>query len=397
MTPKPALLFYCQHSLGMGHLVRSFSLARALAETFRVVVLNGGRLPDGIRVPDGVEIVQLPPLGMGTDGTLFSHDERYSVDEARALRGKAILKAFSTVAPEVLLIELFPFGRKRFAEEIVALLEAARRRGTDRPLTLCSLRDILVNRREKQQRYDDRASGLVNRYFDGVFVHSDPRFARLDESFHPRRPLIVPVYHTGFVLPVRRDVASGKRRTRVVVSAGGGIVGAPLFRAAVAAQRRLWEARRIPVTVIAGPFLPEEAWNELCDAAKTRPGLEIRRSVPDMAAEMCDATVSVSQCGYNTAMDILHAGISGLVVPFAEGCEDEQTNRARRLEKLGLVRVLDPERLDGKTLANEIDATENFRPHEARLDLDGAGNTARLIGRLLATRRTTAPSVRRTA
>ena len=45
MNPRrPALLIYCQHSLGIGHLTRSFALAAALAERFRVVFLNGGRL-----------------------------------------------------------------------------------------------------------------------------------------------------------------------------------------------------------------------------------------------------------------------------------------------------------------------------------------------------------------
>ena len=46
-TQRPALLFYCQHSLGIGHLTRSFALAAALVPHFRVVFLNGGRLPPG--------------------------------------------------------------------------------------------------------------------------------------------------------------------------------------------------------------------------------------------------------------------------------------------------------------------------------------------------------------
>ena len=45
---KPALLFYCQHSIGMGHLTRSFALAAALAQDFRIVFLNGGPFPPGL-------------------------------------------------------------------------------------------------------------------------------------------------------------------------------------------------------------------------------------------------------------------------------------------------------------------------------------------------------------
>jgi predicted glycosyltransferase len=171
-----------------------------------------------------------------------------------------------------------------------------------------------------------------------------------------------------------------------VVSAGGGIVGAPLFKAALAAQGELWETERLPMTVVAGPFHPEDDWDALRRAAQDRPGLELHHSVPDLGVELRDAAASVSQCGYNTAMDILYSGVPALFVPFAKGREDEQTNRARRLEKLGLVRVLEPGRLDGPALAREIRAILRFRPKPAVLDLNGAGNTARLVWRMVADR-----------
>ena len=45
---KSTLMLYCQHSVGVGHLIRSVSLAQALAEDWHVLFLNGGRLPAGI-------------------------------------------------------------------------------------------------------------------------------------------------------------------------------------------------------------------------------------------------------------------------------------------------------------------------------------------------------------
>ncbi len=80
MKGLPPLLFYCQHSLGMGHLVRSLAIAGALAKRFRVVLLNGGRLPAGVMPSSGVEIVDLPPVGIGPDGRLVSRDRRRSVE-----------------------------------------------------------------------------------------------------------------------------------------------------------------------------------------------------------------------------------------------------------------------------------------------------------------------------
>ena len=44
---RDRLLFYCQHSLDLGHLARSLRLAEGLSERFDVRLLDGGRLPAG--------------------------------------------------------------------------------------------------------------------------------------------------------------------------------------------------------------------------------------------------------------------------------------------------------------------------------------------------------------
>jgi predicted glycosyltransferase len=136
-----------------------------------------------------------------------------------------------TVRPAVVFVELFPFGRAKFARELVPLLELAREDGA---MTACSLRDILVTGRDDQAGHDERASRLANAHLDAVLVHSDPRFARLEETFRSAGELTVPIRYTGFVVKPAR---SRPRERRVVVSAGGGLVGEPLLRTAIAAQR----------------------------------------------------------------------------------------------------------------------------------------------------------------
>jgi predicted glycosyltransferase len=110
-----------------------------------------------------------------------------------------------------------------------------------------------------------------------------------------------------------------------------------------------------------------------------------------MHAEMRRAALSVSQCGYNTALDIVASGVPALVVPFAEGREDEQMNRALRLEALQLLRLLPPPLLDGARLAREIRASLGFTPEPAGLELDGAAKTAHIVGELLAAHSQPAP------
>lgn len=377
---KPALLLYCQHSVGLGHLMRSYALSAALAERFRVVLLCGGAVPAGIRPPAGVRVVALPPLGVDAGGRFVSHDARYTIDAAWAARRARILATFRALRPAVVVVELFPFGRAKFARELVPLLEAARAAGA---VTACSLRDILVSRRADQQEHDDRAARRADALLDAVLVHSDPRFARLEETFRPRRPLRVPVHYTGFVVR-EPPAAPAARGEHVLVSTGGGLVGEPLLRAAALAQ----PAAGVPVRLIAGPLLPDEAFARL--TALAGPGVELRRTVQDLGAELRGARASISQGGYNTALEVVRSGVPALIVPYETPEEDEQVRRAARLERLGAVRVLRAARLG--ELAYELPRLLRFGPARAPLELDGAPRSAALLARLLD--RHAAPAVR---
>lgn len=380
---KPRLLLYCQHSLGMGHWVRAMTLANALTRSFRVTFLNGGRAPGHQLPASDLDMLNLPPLGMGDDHQLYSQDEHYGVKQALELRRQLILDSYATLKPDVILIELFPFGRKKLAGELLPLLKAARKDKDSQPLIFCSLRDIMVNARKDQVRHDDRARWLTDRYFDSVLVHSDPRFARLDDSFHPSRHMRTPLQYTGFVSPGGSTAANPLRQSGVLISAGGGMVGAQLFQAALQAHRLTWASAKLPMTIVAGPFLPESDWQELLEQGEMLEGLTLKRSVPAMQPLLDAHSLSVSQCGYNTVMDILESGTPALVVPFVRGQEDEQIQRANKLKALGLLKVLDPAALDGQRLAKEILQLQVFSPNPNGLDLSGADTTVRIIDQLL--------------
>lgn len=377
MTNRPSILFYCQHSLGMGHLVRSFALAERLAERFRVMLLNGGRLPRGIVVPQNIQLVNLPPLGIGEDGQLVSHDKRISVEGALDRRQKMIRVTFDNLRPVVVLVELFPFGRKKFAPELLPLLHAARSEET-RSLVVCSLRDMLVRRRANQQQHDDRAAKWANEFFDLILVHSDPSFARFEESFSATVPLEVPVEYTGFVVPRwATSAVTGGDKKRIVVSAGGGIVGEPLMRTAIEAYQHL--DRDVEMKVITGPFLSDESWESLRSLARGKKRLRLMRHVSDLGGELNKATLSISQAGYNTCLDVLRAEVPALLVPFANEQEDEQRRRAQRLQELGAVRMLEPHDLNPTRLASEIRELMSFKFARPALDLNGAERSAQLI------------------
>jgi predicted glycosyltransferase len=383
---KPALLFYCQHSLGLGHLVRSWAIADALSSDFHVVFVSGGQPPEGLTPPAAIEMVMLPPVEQTVAGAIVSSDTEASVPDILQRRAELLFHTYCRTAPVVVLTELFPFGRAKFANEILPILAYALS-GRRRPLVVCSLRDLLAGGRRNQQEHDERAKHLAEAYFDAILVHADPRLARLEETFKPHAPLQVPVVYTGFVSAASPVVRTpNPERNLIVVSAGGGRVGGPLFEAAVEAHALTPPAGRLPMRIVTGPFLPDAEYSALTARAAAFGDLLVERSVPTLRPLLEMAAVSVSQCGYNTALDLLQTRVPALVVPFAEGREDEQRARAIRLQALGALRVLDSAALTGARLAAEIAVTRAFTPSPIDFDMDGAAETRRAVTRLFEAR-----------
>ncbi len=377
------LLFHCQHALGLGHLARSLALADGLRDRFEVTLLNGGRFPAGTAVADGVRVVNLDPLGHDDDYQLVSHDPAVTVDEAMARRRATVLAELDRVDPHVVMVELFPFGRKKFRFELEPLLQAVHAAGPRRARVVCSVRDILVNQRRDQAGHDERAATQANRWFDLVLVHADPGFATLEESFRPATPLQVPVRYTGFVAVQDGPPApAGPPLRRLLVSAGGGMAGGPLVERAAEAAGAVHRAAGLTTTIVAGPFLPDANRAHLHTLARVEPALTVVDQVSDLAAEIARSAVSLSQCGYNTAIDLLRAGRPALVVPYAEGREDEQTRRAERLARLGAVRMVTQPDLTVERLAAEVAALADAAPPPVALDLDGRRRSAALVADL---------------
>ena len=127
------------------------------------------------------------------------------------------------------------------------------------------------------------------------------------------------------------------------------------------------------------PLPPRAARDALAAAAAAVPGATLVPSVPALGAELERAVASVSQCGYNTALELIQARTPALVVPYATAEEDEQRRRASRLAALGVLRVLAPEQLAPETLAREILALDDFVLAPAALDVDGARATTELL------------------
>ena len=384
---KKRLLFYCQPVLGMGHLVRSLAILRGL-DGFEIGFINGG-LPLAAAtvatLPGNIAVINLPALQADPEFRgIVAIDPTRNLDEIRAERMSGLLEIFATFNPDILMIELFPFGRMKFDFELRPLLEAARRR-EPAPSIVCSLRDILVAKRD-QKDFEDFAIERANQFFDLILVHSDPTFQPLGETFPPVDRLTCRIEYTGYVVEVEPAASNptGGDQT-VVVSIGGGRVGLELLYAASEASRQV--RRSIPhrLHLFTGPYLPADEFRKLVDNYAGDDDIMIERFTPDLVGAMRNARLSISLAGYNTCMNILTAGVPSIVHPFTGNENREQTIRAHKLEQSGIVSVITAEELASGKLAPLMAAmltTPANSDHRLKIDLDGVRKTKILLTEL---------------
>jgi predicted glycosyltransferase len=387
----PRVLIYCQHVLGMGHLIRSMAIARALRNC-AVVFVNGGESISGVDVPSWVTIVNLPPITSDSEFKgLNIHSEDSTLEQVQLARKNALFELFGHFRPDVVLIELFPFGRKRFAFELLPLL-AHIRLSSPSTKVVCSLRDILVTKPDPA-RHEDWVVSLMNRYFDLLLIHSDPTFQTLDETFSRCQDLRCEVQYTGFVTQgsdVSADVQTtddqpvSDSRPLILASVGGGRVGYELLDSSIRASTLLIQKLPHRMLVFTGPYMPEQQYVELHELTAQCTHIQVSRFTSLFESLMHQATLSISMAGYNTCMNLLNTGTRALVWPFTGHKNDEQTIRAQKLEQRGLLTLLRPADLAPEQLAEKIVASLSGShartPHS--INTNGGRETALSIERL---------------
>jgi len=356
------VFFYVQHLLGIGHLKRAATLAKALrAAGFEVTLASGG-MP-----VEGIPVLQLAPARTDSSFKHLLDESGKPVDEAwKARRRDALLQAFQDTSPEVLLLELFPFGRRQMRFELLPLLESVHQE----TLVVSSVRDLLQPKPAREAEALER----FERYFDRLLVHADPRVARLDLTFSNTKALAGKLHYTGYVVE-ESDARGNAGEGEVLVSAGGGAVGRRLLETAIQA-RPLTSLRDRTWRILTGSNSQDSDRLGFHSDEK----LIVERVRNDFTLRLKNCVLSISQAGYNTVLETLQARARAVLVPFAGGAESEQTLRARLLADRGLVQVVEEEELTAATLAAAVDrAAAGARPAAATIDLGGARRSAELL------------------
>jgi predicted glycosyltransferase len=375
------VLIAVTHLLGTGHLSRALTLARAFTAAGHQVRVASGGFPAPQLKTGGIDLVQIPPLRSdGVDFARLLAADGGPADAAYlSARQDALCAALAGMQPDILITELYPFGRRKLKAEFLALLDAARSLPR-RPLVLSSIRDILAPPSKPERAAETDA--VIAGFYDAVLVHSDPSAAALEASWPVSDMLASKLRYTGYVAPPAAGPHPEQAgRSEVLVSAGGGSVGTPLYEAALEA------ARLMPGTswrLLIGGTGPEARIAEF--AKRGSPAL-LEPARPDFRKMLSHAAASVSMCGYNTALDLLQAGTPAVLVPFDAGKEVEQGLRADALAPLDGIEVLRSADVTPEILCAAVQAAlaaPRRRPGGFRFD--GAAETVRIACELAGAR-----------
>ena len=366
------------HLLGTGHLARAVALAAAFVQAGHTVLVVSGGMPVPRLKTTGIDFHQLPSLRSdGVDFTNLLDSSDGPASNALFLeRKKQLVDTTLSFSPDVLITELFPFGRRILKDEFLTFLDAAKAMSRP-PKILASIRDILAPPSKPKKALF--AEQTIMSHYDAVLVHSDPDLTPLELSWPVSEELRRMLRYTGFVAPrtaLPHPTQFGQ--SEVIVSAGGGSVGMELFECAGLAasidRDRQWR-------ILVGG---QGAVDRIADLKAGAPeNLIVEPVRPDFRQMLHHAAASVSFCGYNTAQDLLQTSCPAVFVPFDAGNEVEQGLRSEALSHLAGFEVLRSAELTATALLEKVNQAIASPRRAAAPSANGAQQTVEIVDELV--------------
>jgi predicted glycosyltransferase len=368
-------LFYTNECVGLGHLRRTLNLAEAVTARdpdSSALIITGSSAALGEERHDRIDIIKLPELARDAGGDLHAARLGMATNHLHELRAHLAFAAAETFAPSVVIVDKIPLGLN---DELVPTLEALRAKRTKIVLGLRDIEDAPDAVRDRWVGANLREP--INRLYDGVLVYGPEAGAQDALSCMGWDDLDVPIHHVGYVgAPVITRPAPDLATGYLLVTAGGGVDGAPVFDAVLSALEH--QPTAYPTVMVTGPLMPAADRNRIADRAAR---LDVRHFDfrPDMGAVIAGARAVVTMAGYNTVAEVVRAGKPALLLPRT-GPSQEQLVRAVTLCDAGVAMMLLPEHASALRMRSALDELSSRIP--APIDLaqhDGAQVAAEIL------------------
>lgn len=369
MSKQGKGLFYCQYLVGLGHLVRSLNLCRSLIKEFNIDFLLGGHDVNLTIDSPNFHLIPLKPLGVNPDQKLDI--ESSECQHILANRKIAIDKLQGHY--DFLIIEFFPFSKWELKTEIEYLIKKAK---TLNPkcLIICSLRDSFP---PSASDLEEKIITFVNTHIDYIFVHSDPKIYRLQESFSCADTIAKKVFYTGFI--TNPDLpAVAKRKKKITVSNGAGSFGEDLMYAVADAAHCFPDYQ---FEFILGPKTPKHLPQDLSEIATEThvPNISCHPFLEDFTSHIAESSLSISLGGY-TIIDTIHTHTRALVYPTVFL---DQYIRTLKFSGFGLIQALTHEDLTKNKMQQAIQNALSMTISNVKINTDGSQSSCQRIRELL--------------
>lgn len=368
------ILYYCQSLVGVGHLTCSLRIIEELLVHSDVDLVYGGldaAMPSAL---PGFRSLRLPTLLHDEEsGEFFVPDAGPDIDiqPVWVARTQAI-ESFLRMPYQAIVVEFYPFGRRRFKREIMGLFDAVRARCGPVPI-FTSVREVLVPRAVEKER---RMVDSVRKHIHTVFIRGDPEVVRLDETFSLASEIEDRLCYTGYISPPAMS-EQPVRKAQVLVSQGGGNVGRELLLAAIGAAALM---PAFTFLLAAGSRTPAAEIDALRACVRS-PNVQIVPFLKDFQCHLMASVVSISMGGDNTLLDVLTARTPALAYPYQGN--SEQAFRICKFAQQGLLHELRPEDLVPERLKEKIELALRTPYPTRTIAVNGARTTSDRIKAVL--------------
>lgn len=385
---KWRIVLYSHDTMGLGHKRRNVLIAQTLgvsAINADILMISGMGDGNQFQIPPGIDYLTLPALHKSTDGEYQARRLTLSLKEIIDLRSQIIRTAVQNFKPDVLIVDNVPRGAMG---ELNATLQYLRNRTNTR--CVLGLRDVLdepkVIRRSWQCSDNENA---IRRYYDAVWVYGDPRVYDSIQEYGWSEDIKAKFRYTGYLdrrstlqfvtqedLPETLNLPPGRFALCMV---GGGQDGGDVAEA--------FAKTKLPPdtygVIITGPMMPNQMRQRIQANADKRSDLRVLEYVaePTWLLEKADWVISMG--GYNSTCEILSFKKRALIVPRVKP-RREQIIRVELLEKLGLVDMLHPDKLNPQALSTWLHQEKSPPKIRQKIDLQGLERIPQLLAEMLA-------------
>jgi predicted glycosyltransferase len=361
MMKRTRLLFYCQSLLGIGHLTASLQVIHELLEHSDIDLIYGGHKIDIHLEHPGFRFLSLPTMLIDeSTGNLFDPDNQYSIEQLWVLRAEKI-SSFLYQNYDGAIVEFFPFGRRKFKNEIHQLFEQLQNQNSTIPI-FSFVREVLVpETTDAEQRMVDS----VNKYIHTVFVRGDPNVIRFEDTFSLTDKIAHKICYLGY-LGSKLPKVLPPRSKQILVSQGGGSIGLELLKAAIKAAPLLPEYDFLIAT---GSKTTTKDFAALTNLVTSR-NIRIVPFLQDFKQNLLTSALSISLGGDNTLADVISTNTPGLA--FAYPGNSEQETRINKLAEKGFISPLTANDLKPEKLRGKIKQAINHPYPQIKIAMNGA-------------------------